>query len=297
MRSCDISTFLRAHATREEAGEPEQDVVYMLFAEPLDYDARWSTGERCINAVVSMFQPSPPLAHCELLVPPGVGADAMRTQFATYLGRESSWQLDRVDGYSFYLQDYANKWRALPVFAPRAASRIRAEAELQEGVPYSLLRYVTATRGFRWLGRLVSNARRAPAQCAGLSARVLQYALQSQAPCPRPASSYGPTTLFYDVRRVAEVQGDALGAESVVFADDVAESVNVLLHQPMTAETVQELGDERCLHAVKALTMRVCASLSAGDEAAARVTQKQLATALLRWVLLRADAASPTVES
>ena len=55
----------------------------------------------------------------------------------------------------------------------------------------------------------------------------------------------------------------------------------------MSHETVEALGDENCMEAVRALTLRVTNAIVAGDEAAQRITQKQLATAVLRWVILR----------
>ena len=48
---------------------------------------------------------------------------------------------------------------------------------------------------------------------------------------------------------------------------------------------MRELGDARCVEAVRALTLRVCNT--ATDATAARLVQKQLAQALLRWSLLR----------
>ena len=57
----------------------------------------------------------------------------------------------------------------------------------------------------------------------------------------------------------------------------------------MSYATVRNLGDTACIDAVRALTLKVCASAESGDAVAARIAQKQLGTALLRWVLLRED--------
>ena len=66
-----------------------------------------------------------------------------------------------------------------------------------------------------------------------------------------------------------------------------AASVEKLLRGVMTPDTVSEVGDALCMEAVRALTMRACTALSQSDETAQRITQQQLATALLRWVILR----------
>ena len=56
---------------------------------------------------------------------------------------------------------------------------------------------------------------------------------------------------------------------------------------------MRELGDAACIDAVRALTLRVCATAEAGCEEEARQAQKRLANALLRWVLLRDDGGRP----
>ena len=49
---------------------------------------------------------------------------------------------------------------------------------------------------------------------------------------------------------------------------------------------------DQCHAAIKALTMKVCNALLIGDETAERLSQRQLADALLRWTILRGPAAA-----
>ena len=70
---------------------------------------------------------------------------------------------------------------------------------------------------------------------------------------------------------------------------ETANHVEQLLRGVMSPETVNEVGDLGCMEAVRALTMRVCNTLGHGDPMSQRLTQQQLATALLRWVILRSQ--------
>lgn len=284
MKSTEISTLLQRHADVE--GNGELDVVFVLFAEPRESaDRRWSTSDRCIDWLVRNLQPSPALAHCEILLP--AREAETHVQFATYIGKTASWQVDRDDNKSFYLGS-GQSWRALPVFGRDAAARVRGEAELEVGTEYSLLRYATAARPFRWLSSFVSNARRAPAHCATMTARILRNALRAETPCAQLPSWYGPTSLFCELGRTAQRYGRAFGALGrAPMASEEAAAVSTLLRAPLTTEMVETLGDERCEAAVRALTLKVCAALDGDDDVGARIAQKQLATALLRWTLYR----------
>ena len=154
------------------------DVVYALFSSRTTRRRRGGrSGERCIDWAVRTFQPTPAMTHVELLMPPVPRDEADRTQFATYAGRTAAWQSDRVDGFAFYLHHNANLWRAVPVFAPNAATAVRAECDLEQGVGYSLATYLTGVAPLRWVARFLTDARRTPAHCATLTARVLKNAL------------------------------------------------------------------------------------------------------------------------
>ncbi len=288
---------MRDHGRVVPSASEGADVVYALFVEPReDVPQSWSQTDRCVDWAVRTFQPNPTMTHVEQLVPPVPADEADRTQFATYNGRIAGWQSDRVDGFHFYLNYKANLWRAVPVFAPNAATAVRAECDLEQGVPYSMSTYLTGVGPFRWLARFLPDKRRTPAHCATLTVRVLKNALGKKHAPTRPSPSYGPAILYQELCAHAAHHTQSTGIVFRGMGDETTARVERLLRAPMTAETVQGLGDEGCLDAVRALTLRACADLTEGDATSQRLSQKQLATALLRWTLLRSQADSPTAE-
>lgn len=284
LRSTEISALLRERkGTFEEDNVGGCGVCFVMFQEPAADDPFASAGERCLNWAVKMFQPSPPLSHCELLMPPVPSEEGERTQFATYLGRKSAWQTNAADNYRFYLVDNADRWRAVPVFSANAAACVREECDTEIGVQYSMLRYLSATRPLRVLAGLLSDARGAPAHCATLTSRILRNAVGVTA---HPSAWYGPSSLYEELSETAARRAEALGAAAQPPAE-VAHAVEQLLRAPMTRDTVAGVGDEGCMGAARHLTLRCVGALANGDTVAARLAQKQLATVLLRWVVLR----------
>ena len=85
---------------------------------------------------------------------------------------------------------------------------------------------------------------------------------------------------------MAALLGEA--AAPLVDAPLAPETLEHLLRAPETAETVAALGDAACAASVRALTLRVCSELQGGDAVSNALAQRQLATALLRWTILRA---------
>lgn len=294
-RGVEIENLLRSSASSARAQDAGvaggSDVVYAMFLEPGAGDsAQWSTLECAIDKAVRIFQPSPALAHCELLLPPAPVEEGLRTQFATYLGRSSGWQTDRADGYNYYLLQNSGRWRAVPVFQLNASEKLRRECDMEIGVGYSLARYLSAVPPGRWVANWMPDQRRSPAHCATLTARVLRNA---QIYAPKHTSAwYGPSTLYHELTHQAAWQGERMGAgQWAGMPAHTAEHAEQMLRGVMDAATVQSVGDARCTDAVHALTMRACNALLRSDAVAQRTTQVQLATALLRWVLLRAPEA------
>ena len=290
-RTTEIHDILKAHASTgeqaEDTGPPTCDVVYALFLESAqETDERWSTLECAINKAVRYFQPSPALAHCELLLPPVPAEEGLRTQFATYFGRQSAWQTDKIDGYNYYLVENAGRWRAVPIFQANAGAMLRNEADMELGVHYSLARYLSAVPPGRWLANFVADKRRSPAHCATLTARVLR---NSSVYTPIHTSAwYGPSTLYHELSNVATWKAERMGAASWEGMPlTTATHVESLLRGVMAPDTVHSVGETGCLEAVRALTMRACNALVQSDDVSQRLTQQQLATALLRWVVLR----------
>lgn len=294
------------HNTQKEEYDPEDvsmqipralneegcDVAFALFMEPLEKpDPRWSWAAYLIDLAIRTGQPSPTMIHCELLVPPVPTDEGDRTQFATYYGHKSGWQSDHIDGLGYYLIEHAHNWRAIPIFASNAAERLREEANKEVGVPYSLARYATSAFPLRALCNMVPVGRRKPAHCATLLSRVLKNALPESAP-RHHAAYYGPATLYAELQDRAGEYGAALasGEPAVsMLPRHTEQAIETLLRKPMTHETVAALGDNDCMEAVRALTLRVTDAIVAGDVTSQRITQKQLATAVLRWVILRQE--------
>lgn len=292
MKAVGIQELLKSRAGAEGLEDvnqqgPSCDVVFALFLEPSAVsDPRWTAFERVIDTAVRTCQPAPALLHCELLMPPVPSDESLRTQFSTYIGRKSGWQTDKMDAASYYLAENAGRWRAVPIFQGGAAQKLRQECDSEIGVSYSLLRYATAVPPLRWMSSLVSDTRRAPAHCATLAARVLRNA-DVYVPVHRSAW-YGPTTLYHELQHQASWQGDRIGAASWGGMDsDTSVAVEQLVRGIMSPDVVHDIGDAKCLKVVEALTMRACNALLKGDAVSQRTTQQQLATALLRWTILR----------
>ena len=295
-RNSEIAHLLQAKQ-EETAADPEAtpdatspscDVVFALFMEPMEQpDPRWTWAEWLIDVAIRKGQPSPTMIHCELFIPPVPDDEGSRTQFATYYGKTSGWQTDRVDGYGYYLVEHGHHWRAVPVFAQDAAHRLRVEANSELGVPYSLTRYATSAFPLRVFSSMVPTGRRKPAHCATLLSRILRNALPEHSPT-HAAAWYGPATLYEELQKHAANYSTATSATlDTAVPPGVENAIDSLLRKPMTHETISEIGDDGCMAAVRALTMRATDAIAAGDATTQRITQKQLATALLRWSILR----------
>jgi hypothetical protein len=269
LRNEEIATLLK---------EPARDdsVVYVLFLEPRHTaDPSWSKLEKCIDFAVKRFQPEPALTHCELLLLPESDGDTKPLQFATYLGKKSAWQTDRVEGFFYYLAENGGRWRAVPVFGREAGQRVREIADLEVGAAYSLSRYLTSVWPSRIFARFMSSENGAPAHCATLVARVLRGAIGLR----HVAAFYGPSSLYNELSASSQLPQTAPAK--------TPESAEALLRSPATFDAIREIGDENCKLAISELTNAV---RTAADP---RNLQKQLATALLRYVLLRKVEDSP----
>lgn len=284
LRSGDVKRVLearesaRAPASAAAGGTGECDLVYVLFEESHQCPNA-PLAEQLLDFAVATCQPSPELAHCELLIPPSNKHES-RVLFCTYLGTTSSWSEDQKDNVYFYLKETRNRWRAVPVFHPGAAAAVRAEADCEVGVSYSLARYLTALRPLRWASWFLSTERRAPAHCATLAARVLGNAIGATA---HNCNYYGPSSLYRELSdRAAQV---APGLPTA--PPNCARAAEKLLRAPIVGSTVASMGDCACQEAVRALTLQAVRDLASADRAAQRTSQKRLADGLLRWVVLR----------
>jgi hypothetical protein len=260
------------------------DVAYLLFLEPpLEPDPNNTALESCIDTAIRMFQPLPVLAHCELLVPPVPSCDP-RIQFATYIGQSSAWQLKNADGKTYYLNQNIGRWRAVPVFGKDITEKMRSECDAEIGVSYSLARYVTSAAPMRFFASLMPDKRRSPAHCATLTARVINHAAPNI--LKHSSAWYSPSSLYLDASSACRERAMDLGITdtSHKVPQHTSEAIDKLLRGAMTSANVSSLGNEACMDATRALTVRVCKDLISGDATAQRLSQRQLASALLRWV-------------
>lgn len=300
-RNDEITALLRAKVSQGDeeldgsaALKTSCDVSYAIFLEPRDdADPNWSTMEWLADEAIRRFSPSPTLAHCELITPPIPNSAGGRVHFATYMGRGGAdWQNMRSkdDGISFYLIDNGSRWRALPIFGPNAAQAVREAAQTNIHAPYSVGMYVTSAKPMRTFANLWSDEPGHMGHCATIAARVLKQAGMG-AGLHHCSAWYSPSSLYNDLSasvgsQLADNERQTL---SSVTPAKCAATIDTLLHAPMSYATVRDLGDTACIDAVRALTLKVCATAEQGDQVAARIAQKQLGTALLRWVLLRED--------
>lgn len=301
-RNDEITALLRAKAAQTDEGELEGsaalktscDVSYAIFLEPREEaDPAWSTVEWLADEAIRKFSPSPVLAHCELITPPIPNSSGGRVHFATYLGRGGAdWQNMRSkdDGISFYLIDNGCRWRALPIFGPNAAQAVREAAQNNLHAPYSVSMYATSAKPFRALANLWGDQPGHMGHCATITSRVLKEAGIGGG-LHHCSAWYSPSSLYNDLQASvgAPLADGERKALATVTPAKCEATINTLLHAPMSYGTVRELGDTACIDAVRALTLKVCATAESGDPVAARIAQKQLGTALLRWVLLRED--------
>ena len=306
-RTDEITALLRQAAAEPagaETGEAASgsaavksscDVSYVIFLEPREQaDPTWSTAEWVVDEAIKYFSPNPALAHCELVLPPIPDSDGGHVHFATYMGRGGAgWQNQRnkEDGIGFYLIDNGARWRALPVFGPDAVRHVREAAQANLGAPYSLAMYPTSVKPFRSLAGLWGDKPKHMGHCAVIAARVLKEAGLG-AHVPHPSAWYSPSSLYNQLSHnlaapLADSERQGLTSVAPI---ECQNTIDTLLRAPMSYSTVRNLGDSRCIDAIRALTLRVCGSAGDSDPVAARIAQKQLASALLRWALLREDA-------
>lgn len=297
LQSAEIAAVLRqqrAKGTALEAVSTQCDVVYVLFLEPHDdtgSEPAYSV-EAMTEVAIRTFSPRPTLVHCELLVPPIPSSDGGKTSFATYIGRRADWQNRRSgagdDGIGYYLVDNGSRWRAVPVFAHDVARAARANGDANVGAPYSVGRYATSARPLRQFAWLLGDAPGDPGHCATLAARVLKESGASHV-LPKASAWYCPSSLYNALSADLPSRLSASEHERMASTNesDCAATVEALTVKSLSVETVRQLGDAKCIDAVRELTLRACSAV--GEAAAKRLVQKQLAQVLLRWTLLREE--------
>lgn len=283
LRPVDLERILKAQQDQQN-DDGSGDVVFALFLEPHDPPPGSDPPtilDKIVSFAVEHLQPSPVMAHVELVVPCVAGVN-QPVNFATYIGSTSGWQKNRANNERYYLINNANKWRAVPVFGKGAAKAVREECNKSEGIAYSLLRYATASWAFRSFSGIVPDNTRSPAHCATLTARILRAAV-GKSVLRHTSAWYGPASLYADLRD--ELGSKAIAPESTMMSPESAGAVDKLLRH--SDDDIKHVCDTECLDAIRALTLKTAAAEAFGDSAMQTLTQKQLATALLRWSVAR----------
>jgi hypothetical protein len=276
-----VARLLRAQEERLQ-DDGSGDVVFAVFLEPHD---PYETGtpptmfDKIINYVVGHFQPSPVMVHVELVVPRAPGSDSP-VNFATYIGDRSNWRKNKANNASYYLEETANKWRAVPVFGSHAARLAREACDNSCNVQYSLFRYFTAAWGIRSFAAMVPDGDKKPAHCATLTSRILKRAVPGAV--RHPSAWYGPSTLYQDL--ISTLRSHSIYPDSTAIGS-AAEMVDFVLRR--RDEDVERMKEQDVFQAIRVLTLKTAAASASDDLAMQVMSQKQLAVALLRWSVLK----------
>lgn len=281
---------------RNESPRPPPKSNEMVFLMALEGDApdpTWKWWERLLDTVVQTVQPAPALTHVELVIP--AASDADDEHFATYLGKSANWGRGFGDSIDFYLNPTGNgrSWRAVPIVGHGAISRLREECEAHVDTPYGsakrLFNYPFAIPPLRSLAWTLTDEPKADAHCATLTARCLKRALPELF-IPEASAWYGPSTLFLEMSRRSRMVSyrDRLAEMATVKAlaetEEASRAAEILLRG--SDDAVRALGDAECTAGVDMLALKSVGASAEGDATIERLTQKQLARALLRASLV-----------
>lgn len=265
------------------APDPLRNFTFLLALDGNESpNPEWGWPEKALDFLVKAAQPAPAVTHVELLLPPTKGGGDMH--FATYIGQRAGFGSSFENQRSFYLGNNAGNWRAIPIVAERAAERVRAECEKHVGTSYSLVKYLCAVPPFRALAPFVPDAVQSPAHCATLTARCLRAALP-EIFIQHSSPWYGPTTLSLELSSDSHISKvrDEIEAKSHEMSlgeeEELDQAVYKLLHG--SDADITSLSSQVVGNAVFKLVKR---TTEAGlDDVALKITQKQLATSLIRY--------------
>ena len=254
-----------------------EDVVIVMFQEP-DNPPPPGFLNKLIHYLVVHAQPTPSLAHAELLLPtaalaPGGGRSP---HYATYIGESAGWQSTGT----FY-STRMSKFRAVPFIQPNVARATERACNQCTEAPYSIMRYLIS--GPLWfMARFCAETPHSPAHCGILVARILKMQTVGGACTALPShpSVYGPSKLYRTLRSWMERTDVVQGSVD----SDMASRV---LHTIWTEsdEAVARLTSDECAEALKVLI--VATFVARGERRKAEI---DLASALIRITYTRANA-------
>jgi len=282
-------------------------VAYVVGLEADQPNAEWSVFQRSIDKLVQSFQPSPVMTHVELVMPPseeglppGTSPDLdPHINFATYLGRKANWGTTFENAEDFYLGKNYDAWRATPVVAWDAPERLREVChEHHVGTNYApgwrLYNYPFSIPPLRSVAWTIDDTAKAPAHCAALTARCLKHAIP-ETDLPNSSAWYGPSTLFLEMARKSRMRAymsqlddedPRRTAEDIkASAEDAAIGENALLRG--SDLDVQRLTQLQCHLGTEQLARKGIEATLNDDPTMARMWQKHLGKALMKWAHVR----------
>lgn len=259
------------------------DVVFILVLDgKSEPNPNWTFAEKMLDGLVQFVQPAPSVTHVEILFPPSEQHGEMH--FATYIGAKAGFGSSFNNQRSFYLGDNSGQWRAIPIFAKHASTRLRAECEKHKNTEYSLGRYIFAIPPFRSFSFLLPDAIGSPSHCANIAAKCLKRALP-ELKIEHSCNWYGPSTISLELSSEMHTSYTREKLESITRVrsigedEDITRAVSTLMHS--TDNELKALEPHLARDAITALSLR---AVGEGlDEIGKRICQRQLATALLRY--------------
>ena len=276
------------YTTNTDVRNELRDISYVIGLEGSDIpNKNFNFWQKLLDDVVQALQPAPSMTHVELCFPPDAGRDM---NFATYLGTSANFGNSMGGKRNFYLGENAPNWRAIPIVSSNASQRMRKECENHVGTPYSIAKYFMALPPFRAFSNMMRDAAQTPAHCAILTARCVRNGLKD-VKLEHPSHWYGPSTLCLELDsernrqlfRTRLADSDARVRAITDDGEDETYATHIFIHG--TDAEINNLSESACSLAIHRLTTR---SLKQGiDEVAKRIAQKQLATALLRYSIVR----------
>ena len=283
-------------------------LAYVLFLEFGPRNDAETFAERMTWRIVQQFETpaviAPQIAHCELLVPPVPHSAGGRVHFGTYMGSSGAkWQnrtLDeRDDGINFYLVHNGARWRALPVVLEGTLDDMRRVADRSVGAPYSIAMYATSAPYLRRLSFVWPNASQSPGHCAVITARILSASNVVHKP-RHAAAWYSPASLYNDLyTSIGNHTSPHIHDHDALLNVDLSKAlpaVAALLHGPLQQSAHNaNVDDNACRAAVSLLSHTVFTTSMQPDVEKARIAQMELATELLKWVLIRTETEPSTL--
>ena len=301
-KSSEISQLLRTRASNVVEGDDSEDkrffkigkgnIAFAVFLEPsAEADPNMTFGERVIDGFIQAFSQKPTMVHTEIVIPPFMDPKASKIHFATYLGSHADYQneYDKISGVDFYLIRHGHRWRCLPVFGEDAVGLLREACDKNVGSPYSLMKYPTSSHYFRKYSWIWKDRPKYSGHCATLTARVLKQAgiccgLEHSPPW------YSPSSLYSAIQ--TDLQGrldeDRLNDLKSLQPEECQEAIETILRGPLSARSIQELGHDRCVDAIRELSYRVVKAAVSDDISTSerKNAERELGDAVFKWCLL-----------